>query len=85
MNKCKKCGKEIDYMEYHCSKCRKELAGLKLKKSKYLCNGCGEDWYNQNKVGGCWSYERAKVVLKDVYYSKNQVVPNPKWKLSCYH
>ena len=86
MAKCHKCGEKfIGYMQYHCPKCKRELAGFKPRKSKSLCYDCGENWYNQNKKGGCWSYKSAKVVIKDVYHSLNQVIPNPTWKLSCFH
>ncbi len=84
MSKCKKCQKAIEYMTYHCSKCRKELAGTRPKKSKTLCSGCRQNWYNQNREKGCLSYKTSKVIIKDVYFSLNQVIPNPKWKLNCF-
>jgi len=84
MTKCKKCGILIDYMYHYCSKCRIKLAGTKPKKSKELCYGCRMDWYNENKEKGCLGYNSSKVIIKDVYSSSNQVVPNPKWKLNCF-
>lgn len=33
-------------------------------KSKGLCAGCREDYYNQTKPGGCWLYKEAKVVTR---------------------
>ena len=31
-------------------------------KSKSMCSGCRDDFYNHNREGGCWMYENAKVV-----------------------
>jgi len=84
MTKCKKCGISIEYLTYHCEKCKKKIAGIKPKKSKDLCYGCRNNWYNSNRENGCYAFEKSKVVIKDVYYSLNQVIPNPKWKLNCF-
>ena len=92
-DKCKKCGKvSVGYMKFHCNKCKRKMAGPKPKKSKDLCSGCRNMFYNdkyrntKNISGtkGCWSYKTSKVVRGNVYYSLNQVIPNVKWKLNCY-
>ena len=31
-------------------------------KSKELCRGCRDDYYNHQSKGGCWSYDQAKIV-----------------------
>jgi len=91
MSKCKKCGKSIEYLKYYCDKCKKEIVGIKPKKSRNLCSGCNNNYYNnkyidKNPFGGkgCMSYKTSEVIIKNTYFSKNQVVPNPRWKLSCY-
>ncbi len=91
-NQCTKCGNMIGYMQYYCTKCKKELAGQKPKKSRDMCAGCRNNFYNnkyseKNPFGstGCMSYKGATVKIVDFYYHLNQVVPNPRWKLSCYH
>jgi hypothetical protein len=83
MTKCKNCGKSIEYLTYHCDKCKREIAGKRPKKSKDLCGGCYMDYYNTNK-NGCLSFSNSKVIIKDTYHSKSQVVPNPLWKLNCF-
>lgn len=79
-------------MEYHCTKCKRDIAGSKPRKSRDLCSGCQQDWYNYNRAGRaatkdekCWSYGSSKVIIKDVYYSSSQIVPNVAWKLSCFN
>ncbi len=85
VSKCESCGTVVGYMEYHCKKCKKMLAGLKPRKSKSLCSMCRQNWYNVNKEKGCWGYKEAKVIIKNVYKSTHQVIPNPEWKLSCFN
>jgi hypothetical protein len=34
------------------------------EKSKEMCVGCRDDWYNHNRGDGCWSYGNAKVVRR---------------------
>lgn len=70
-------------MTFHCKKCREYLAGDKPKKSKNVCIGCINDWYNKNKQG-CWSYNNFKIKIKNVYHSKNQIVPDPEWRFECF-
>jgi hypothetical protein len=36
----------------------------KPKKSKALCRGCREDYYNGQGAPECWSYKSAKVVKR---------------------
>jgi len=77
---------DISYDEgYYCNKCQKGMAGVKPKKDKRLCWGCQRDWYNKNKKDGCYGFKNGKLERKYVYYSLNQVVPNIKWKLSCFN
>ena len=92
MSKCKQCGKWVGYMEIYCSKCRKELAGTKPRKSRDLCSDCYNNFYNnkypdKNAFGGkgCMGYKGSEVVIKDVHKSIHSVDPNPKWKLGCFN
>ena len=92
MSKCQKCDNGIGYMEYYCLKCKRKLAGSKPKKSRDLCNGCRNTFYNykyhdKNPFGGkgCMSYKTSKVIIKNIYYSLNQIVPDPRWALSCFN
>ena len=84
MAECRKCGNSIGYFEYHCSKCINIIAGKKPKKSKKLCNGCYNNWYNQNRKEGCLGYKNAEIIIKKVYTHHNQVIPKPTWKLNCF-
>lgn len=57
-----------------------------MAKSKTLCSGCRNDYYNHNREGGCWSYQSARVVQ----LTKVGVWQNPPYKwtprdtLSCH-
>lgn len=54
-------------------------------KSKDLCRGCYDDFYN-SAPGGCWSYEDATVTRKKFVHI-DQVPPwknQPVWTLSCH-
>ena len=58
-----------------------------MAKSKSMCSGCRDNWYNHNREGGCWCYEGAKVVTRT---SVGTWQPPPyKWSpqqtLSCHH
>ena len=33
-----------------------------MAKSKSMCTGCRDDYYNHNREGGCWSFASARVV-----------------------
>lgn len=89
---CLNCGKKGNFSyTYYCNKCKKEMAGQKPRKSRDLCSGCRQDWYNYNRAGRvpnkdekCWSYTNSKIKLKNVYHSTNTVVPSVRWKLDCY-
>ena len=73
----------------HNSKCSEfELCGskpMRPKKSRDLCSGCNNNWYNVNKDGKCWSYLSAKVILVS---RPNGLRDRPPWrldyKLSCF-
>ena len=56
-------------------------------KSKAMCCGCRDHFYNVNRVEGCWSFKNAKVVKRvrvgtwePPPYSKDRAEPC----LSCY-
>lgn len=64
----------------------------KPKKTKSLCNGCRQDWYNYNRAGRvvkdgeeCFSYKDANVIKKDVHYSIHTVNPVKEWRLECFN
>jgi len=56
-------------------------------KSKALCVGCEDDYYNHNQEGGCWGYDKATVVTR----MKVGIWQNPPYKwipretLSCHN
>lgn len=59
-----------------------------MSKSKSMCAGCRQDYYNRNRPGGCWNYKTAKVVKRlrvgcweNPPYSKDRAARC----LSCYH
>jgi hypothetical protein len=56
----------------------------KPKKSKSLCTGCRNDYYN-NEKDGCWKYSTAKVTIQAIPHSLSQ---RPPWflfyVLTCY-
>lgn len=58
-----------------------------MPKSKTMCRGCRDDFYNRNREGGCWMYAKARIVER---------VPVGTWQpppyerlpvkvLSCFH
>ena len=58
-----------------------------MAKSKDMCNGCRNSYYNANREDGCWSYKKAKVV-KRLRVGTWQPPPyhwHPETVLSCYH
>lgn len=61
----------------------KEKIGKKPKKSKDLCKWCREHFYNIER-NGCWHYKDAKVIIKEVYWSINDIEPRRMWVLSCF-
>lgn len=56
-------------------------------KTKALCQGCRNDYYNQNRPEGCWSYGQAKVVqLQRVGIWQDPPYDwEPESRLNCYH
>lgn len=63
----------------------------KPRKSKSLCSGCRNDYYNygegaQKAIGGsCFSYKTAKVVLESIPFHINHSPPwRLRFKLDCY-
>lgn len=58
-----------------------------MKKSKDLCRGCRDDYYNQNRDEGCWMFARAKVVqLQRVgTWQPPPYEWHPETRLTCYH
>jgi len=58
-----------------------------MNKTKQMCVGCRNDFYNHNQPDGCWSFKNAKVVKK-VQVGTWQPPPysrTPRQVLSCYH
>ena len=33
-------------------------------KTKAMCRGCRDDYYNRNREGGCWMFGNARVVTR---------------------
>ena len=57
-------------------------------KTKAMCVGCRNDFYNQTRPNGCWSFDSATIVpriqvgtFENPPYKTNRVKPY----LSCYH
>lgn len=58
-----------------------------MAKSKQMCAGCRNNFYNLNVDGGCWSYKSAKIVTKvEVGTWQNPpYIWNPVKILNCYY
>lgn len=58
-----------------------------MPKSKQMCAGCYNNFYNLNRDGGCWSYQSAKIVTKvEVGTWQNPpYIWNPVKVLNCFH
>lgn len=58
-----------------------------MAKSKEMCKGCRNDYYNQTQPDGCWSFESAKIVkrIQVGYWEPPPYKYNPQEVLSCYH
>ncbi len=58
-----------------------------MAKSKSMCSGCHQDYYNHNRDGGCWSFKLATVVRR-VKVGTSEPPPYSKTRaekcLSCY-
>ena len=59
-----------------------------MSKTKAMCSGCYNDFYNRNREGGCFSYSSARIVRRvrvgtwePPPYSPDRVEKC----LSCYH
>ena len=58
-----------------------------MNKSKSMCVGCRDDFYNHNRPEGCWMFEKAKVVQR-VQVGTWEPPPysqKPRSVLSCFH
>ncbi len=58
-----------------------------MAKTKELCCGCRDDYYNRNRDDGCWMFANAKLV-QVTRVGTWQPPPykwNPQTRLSCYH
>ena len=59
-----------------------------MKKTKEMCRGCYNDYYNQNREDGCWSFADAEIV-KRVRVGTWEPPPYSKKRaervLSCFH
>ena len=57
-----------------------------MAKTKAMCGGCRDDYYNQNREGGCWCFENAKVVerTKVGVWQNPPYQWQPKKTLSCH-
>ncbi len=58
-----------------------------MKKDKTMCNGCRDDFYNQNRDEGCWMFKTAKVVerMRVGTWQNPPYVWTPQKCLSCFH
>ena len=57
------------------------------EKSKKLCEGCDDNYYNHNREEGCWCYDTAKVVKRKMV-SVDDIPPwdhEPIEVLSCFN
>jgi hypothetical protein len=55
-------------------------------KSKTMCRGCRDDFYNQAEKNGCWCFEKATVVMKTKvgYWQSPPYRWEPEKTLSCH-
>jgi hypothetical protein len=59
-----------------------------MSKSKAMCRGCYNDFYNQNREEGCWSFASATIVHRVQVGTWEPPPYSPKRKqnvLSCFH
>lgn len=56
------------------------------EKSKAMCCGCSDDFYNHSESKGCWMFEDAKIVerIKVGVWQNPPYVWNPQKCLSCF-
>jgi hypothetical protein len=59
-----------------------------VKKSKSMCVGCRDDYYNRNRTEGCWLFKSARIVTA-VKVGNREPPPYAKERaakfLNCYH
>jgi hypothetical protein len=57
-----------------------------MEKSKAMCSGCSNNFYNHNTEKGCWMFEDAKVVerMRVGVWQSPPYVWNPQSCLSCF-
>lgn len=59
-----------------------------MPKSKVMCSGCRDDFYNHNRPEGCWSFRKATIV-KRVQVGTWEPPPYARERarkfLSCFH
>ena len=58
-----------------------------MAKSKSMCGGCRDDYYNQNRKEGCWCYAKATIVTRSSVgtWQPPPYQWNPQQTLSCHH
>ncbi len=56
------------------------------QKTKHLCQGCGNDYYNHHRDKGCWLFGKAKVVERQRVgtWQHPPYSWEPETRLSCY-
>ena len=59
----------------------------KPEKTRKLCEGCYDDFYNHNRPDGCWLFKSFQIVqLTQVGIWQNPPYTwNSEWRLSCYN
>ena len=58
-----------------------------MKKTKQMCSGCHDDFYNHNRDEGCWSFKTARVVKRvqvGIWEPPPYAKSRAKQCLSCY-
>ena len=57
-----------------------------MPKTKAMCTGCKEDYYNHNTTGGCWCYKTATIVtrMRVGVWQNPPYIWNPEKCLSCF-
>ena len=58
-----------------------------MPKSKAMCSGCHDDFYNHNRDGGCWRYNKAMIVTRSRVgtWQPPPYTWHPEKVLSCYN
>jgi hypothetical protein len=57
-----------------------------MTKTKNMCRGCRDDYYNQAERSGCWCFEKAEVVTRTKvgYWQPPPYRWEPQVTLSCH-